>query len=133
MEAVMQLIKKKGQRFTSQKKDVMLALQKKPQTVLEIFDLVKSAKKSIDKATVYRILTGFVEMGIVRDVHLGNREIRYELTDNEHHHHLVCDNCGSIEDISLSEDALLKEAHTQSSFKIRTHSLEFFGMCKKCQ
>jgi len=133
MDVIVKLMKEKGLRFTSQKKEVILALQNKPQTVLEIFDLVKSAKKSVDKATVYRILTSFVKMGIVKEVRLGDRETRYELADNKHHHHLVCESCGSIEDVSLCEDALLKEAKKQSDFKIKNHTLEFFGTCKKCQ
>ena len=133
MDAIVKLMKEKGQRLTSQKKEVMFALQNKPQTVLEIFDLMKSAKKSIDKATVYRILTSFVKMGIAKEVCFGDRETRYELADNKHHHHLVCESCGSIEDVSLCEDALLKEAKKQSDFKIKNHTLEFFGTCKKCQ
>lgn len=133
MEAITQIMKQKGQRFTSQKKEVLFALQQKPQTVLEILALVKSKKKSIDKATIYRILTSFKELGFVHEINLGDREARYELQHEKHHHHLICENCGSIDDISLCEDLLLNEVQKQSSFKVKKHSLEFFGTCKKCQ
>ena len=126
-------MKEKGKRFTAQKKDVFCALKQKPQTVLEIFSTVKSKKSIIDKATVYRILTSFVELQVVREIHFGDREARYELTDSEHHHHLVCENCGDIKDVTLCEKILLDEVQKQSSFKIKSHSLEFFGTCKKCQ
>ena len=130
MDTVIQIIKQKGQRFTSQKKEVLRVLQQKPQTVLEILALVKLKKKSIDKATIYRILTSFKDLGIVHEINLGDREARYELQHEKHHHHLIC---GSIDDISLREDLLLNEVQKQSSFKVKKHSLEFFGTCKKCQ
>ena len=133
MDTVIQIIKQKGQRFTSQKKEVLRVLQQKPQTVLEILALVKLKKKSIDKATIYRILTSFKDLGIVHEINLGDREARYELQHEKHHHHLICENCGSIDDISLREDLLLNEVQKQSSFKVKKHSLEFFGTCKKCQ
>ncbi|MFH0772800.1 MAG: Fur family transcriptional regulator [bacterium] len=133
MEEIARLIKEKGQRLTSQKREVLRVLHQKPQTVLEILNTVKSKKNTIDKATVYRILTSLVRLEVVREIHLGDRETRYELANCGHHHHLVCENCGDIEDIELCEDALLKEARKHSSFKIKRHSLEFFGTCKKCQ
>ncbi len=133
MDKVIRIMKEKGQRFTAQKRDVFCALKQKPQTVLEIFSAVKSKKSIIDKATVYRILTSFMELQVVREIHFGDREARYELSDSEHHHHLVCESCGDIKDISLCEKALLDEVQEQSSFKIKSHSLEFFGTCKKCQ
>lgn len=133
MDDALQLIKSKGQRVTSQKKEVLCALRKKPLTVVEIFQSVNTKRMRVDKATIYRILTGFMELGIVREIFLKGREARYELTSSDHHHHLVCEECGSIEDVSLCEDLLLKEVKKQSSFKIKSHSLEFFGSCQNCQ
>jgi Fe2+ or Zn2+ uptake regulation protein len=133
MDSIIHLIKEKGQRITSQKKEVLRALQKKPLSVLEIFESVNTKVTKIDKATIYRILTSFVELAVVKEVYLGNREVRYELSNCGHHHHLVCENCGSIDDVELCEDTLLKEVQKQSSFKVKSHSLEFFGTCKKCQ
>lgn len=133
MDAIAKLLRKKGQRLTSQKKEVIQVLQKKPLSVLQILDLVKSKKGIIDKATIYRILTSFVRLGIVKEINLGGREVRYELSNCKHHHHLVCENCGYIEDIQLCEDTLLREVEKQSQFKVKEHSLEFFGTCKKCQ
>jgi Fe2+ or Zn2+ uptake regulation protein len=133
MEKVVKLLKEKGQRFTTQKKEVFCVMKNTPHTVLEILSLLKAKKYEIDKATVYRIMTSFVSLGIAREVHLRDRETRYELTDCEHHHHLVCEDCGGIEDVELSEKTLLNEVQKQSKFKVKSHSLEFFGTCGKCQ
>lgn len=133
MDDALQLIKSKGQRVTSQKKEVLCALQKKPLTVADIFESVNTKKMKVDKATIYRILTGFMKLGIVKEIYLKDREARYELSNSGHHHHLVCEQCGDIEDVALCEELLLKEVRKQSSFKIKSHSLEFFGSCKNCQ
>ena len=133
MDTVTRILKEKGQRFTSQKKEVFYTLKHKPQTVLEILNSLTAKNNLMDKTTIYRILVSFEELGLVREVNLGDREIRYELANNDHHHHLVCEKCKSIEDVELCEDELLKEVKKQSSFEIKSHSLEFFGICKKCQ
>jgi len=133
MEAVIRLMKEKGQRFTSQKKEVLQVLKQEPQTVLEILTALKQKKYSIDKATIYRILTSFVKLNIVKDIHFGDKEVRYELVGDGHHHHLVCESCGDIKDIEVCEEILLKDVQRQTSFQVKSHSLEFFGTCKKCQ
>jgi len=133
MDTITKILKEKGQRFTSQKKEVFCILKHKPQTVLEILNSLTAKNYLMDKTTIYRILMSFEELGLVREVNLGDREIRYELANNEHHHHLVCEKCRSIEDVELNEAELLREVKNQSSFKIKSHSLEFFGICKKCQ
>lgn len=133
MDTIVKLIKDKGQRFTTQKREILSVLQRKPQTVLEIYAAVNSKKKNMDKVTVYRILTNFLELGIVKKVQLNDKEARFELSTSGHHHHLVCEDCGNIEDVQLSEDILLKEVKRKSDFKIKSHSLEFFGICNRCQ
>ena len=133
MENLTRIIKEKGQRFTSKKKDVLFVLQQKPQTVLEILRAVEQRNKIIDKVTIYRILASFVKIGIVKEINFGDKEARYELITGNHHHHLVCESCGGIEDVGLSEEIFLEDIQKLSSFKIKRHSLEFFGTCKKCQ
>ena len=58
----------------------------------------------------------------------------FELLEGSgHHHHLVCDNCGAIEDIPLSEALLLNQVKKQTDFQVNSHMLEFFGLCPTCQ
>jgi len=133
MDKVKQIIKDKGQRFTSQKKEILNVLQQKPQTVFEIYTAVNSKKNHMNKVTVYRILTSFLELGIVNKVQFDDKEARFELSNSGHHHHLVCEVCGLIEDIQLPENIFLKEVKNKTDFKIKSHSLEFFGICDRCQ
>jgi len=133
METFKKLIKDRGQRFTLQKKEILCVLKKKPQTVVEIYAAIHSKKRVMNKVTVYRILTNFLDLGIVNKVQLNEKEARFELADSNHHHHLVCDECGKIEDIQLPEEILLKEVKKRSHFIIKSHSLEFYGTCRHCQ
>ncbi len=91
-------------------------------------------KGDVDPVTVYRVLASFAEAGIVRRVDLRQDSVLYELGTN-HHHHLVCTNCAMIEDFeSCDIEIFTKKILAQSSkfASVKEHSLELFGLCKKC-
>ncbi len=110
-----------------------LSTAKKPLTASEIQNQLPY---TIDKVTLYRALEDFVTAKFVTRVHLHNSSTYYELIrDNHHHHHIICEKCGKIEDIkdcaqTSIEGGIAKRSKHFSS--IHTHSLEFFGICKKC-
>lgn len=86
-------------------------------------------------ATVYRTLEKFVTVGILERIDFQEGKFRYEYMHG-HHHHAVCNSCGSVEDISdtTSEiEALEKRLAKQSGFSVTKHVLELFGLCNKCQ
>lgn len=89
-------------------------------------DLLKKIK--VNKTTIYRELDFLVDKGIVNEVNFGDRKKRFELKDLEHHHHLVCLNCKSVEDVNINESF-----NVPKSFKVIKHNLEFFGFCASCQ
>ncbi|MEI7777029.1 MAG: Fur family transcriptional regulator [bacterium] len=104
----------------------------RPMTAEEIFQ--KLLHEKIDLATVYRSLKSFEESGIVEIVNLHKDSIYYELSDH-HHHHVICKKCGLVERLKECDiDASLKQIQKSvRNFKhITSHSLEFFGICKKC-
>ncbi|MEA3506522.1 MAG: transcriptional repressor, partial [Elusimicrobiota bacterium] len=82
------------------------------------------------------------EKGILNRFRFGDAKARYELRDtdeDEHHHHLICEECGKI--INYSEfvqkekdfiDSLEKELSKKHGFKINSHQLHFYGSCKEC-
>ncbi len=92
----------------------------------------------LDRVTVYRTLETFEMAGIVVKVNVrGSREY-YELAPAagaEHHHHLVCSDCGEVEDVDVPEPKNFEKSILRQSkqFKeITSHSLEFFGTCRSC-
>ena len=105
---------------------------------MSITDLQKkSGKEALDSVTLYRSLETLVEKSLVRPVDLRHGHIDYELVrDGAHHHHIVCEKCGVIEDINWCPESELKSAilKKSSSFaQLSDHSLEFFGLCKRCE
>lgn len=110
-----------------------LSEESNPLTADGIFDHLKVEHNQADRATIYRILETFFQKGIIRRLELGEGRYRYELAGQEHHH-LICENCGAIEDISdcnISE--LEKDIMNKKQFLVKRHSLEFFGVCNTCQ
>lgn len=90
------------------------------------------SKIGVNKTTVYRQIEKLLTENVIIEVELGDGKKRYELKSLDHHHHLVCKKCGSLEDIELDEHIILKEVSRKSNFKVEDHSLEFFGYCVKC-
>jgi Fur family ferric uptake transcriptional regulator len=123
----------KGYRMTKPRQEIFNVLCHAPQSVLEIMSNLQKKKLQIDKVTVYRTLTSFVKLGIVEETQFKDKISVYELADQKHHHHVVCDTCGKIEDIELDENLLEEAAKKSSTFQIKSHHLEFFGLCRKCR
>lgn len=93
------------------------------------------AKEKINKVTFYRMVDDLVAAKLVRPVDLRHGHAHYELVPREEHHHLTCVRCGKIVDIQaclpkkFSTNALNDHPEFAS---IIDHSLELFGVCKKC-
>ncbi|MFD2630751.1 Fur family transcriptional regulator [Oceanobacillus kapialis] len=103
----------------------------------DIYLLVKEKAPEIGLATVYRTLELLSELKIVDKINFGDGVSRYDLRKEgaEHfHHHLVCIECGSVEEI---ENDLLgdveKIVQRDWGFQVKDHRLTFHGICKKCQ
>lgn len=90
----------------------------------------------INTVTLYRMMADFVEAGIVEEHDLGHGHVDYELTSRPHHHHVVCDKCGLVEDVFPCgevcefENSVLKDSNQFS--KITKQKVTFHGICNKC-
>ncbi len=105
-------------------------------TPLSIDDIKRTLQKrhvQIDDATIYRTMKTFVEKGELQQIDFQEGKFRYESAKLPHHHHVVCEKCGAVEDVPVKEDLLLKQLRIKTKFKVIRHSLEFFGLCNKCQ
>ena len=110
-----------------------LARERRPQSAQEVFDAL-SKKNDVDLVTVYRTLASFEKAGLARRVDLRRDSVSYELK-GEHHHHIVCTECGAVEDFDLcGMEALTRKVMAGSKrFRVvREHALELFGTCVSC-
>lgn len=105
-----------------------------PLDISHIFSLLNKKGLKTDFTTIFRMMNSFTQKGLTKQINLNEGKARYEISGKDKHHHLICQNCGSIEDISdCPIDALENEIQMKKKFIIKTHSLEFFGLCKDCQ
>ncbi len=93
----------------------------------------KLKKRDVNLVTIYRTLASFEAADIIRRLDIHKESAYYELA-LDHHHHIVCTECGMIEDfegcdVENATRGILKHSTFQS---INTHSLELFGVCKRC-
>jgi Fur family ferric uptake transcriptional regulator len=128
------ILKEKGFKATPGRLQLLEALAhvEKPLTVMEI---KKRLHSRLNEVTLYRALEAFEHMGMVRRVDLNHDHAHYELALGRlHHDHVVCAECGTVEDIEgCALTSLQKSALKQSGFtNIYSHNLEFFGLCKQC-
>jgi len=103
----------------------------------DVYLLVKEKSPEIGLATVYRTLELLTELKVVDKINFGDGVSRYDLRQEgaaHFHHHLVCIECGSVDEIQedLLEDV---EAIVEKNwnFIIKDHRLTFHGICHRCQ
>lgn len=132
--ALQSTLKKNGYSVTSARRLVFNTLQNhEPQTMRT---LVLACKTEVDRASVYRTIALFEELGIIHRLQIGWK-YKLELSDNfsSHHHHFSCLQCGSI--TTIAEDSILEARITQFAEKYqflpKDHQLEISGLCQKCQ
>lgn len=105
-----------------------------PVDVNSVIDYLNAKRIKTDPATVFRIMNMFTQKGITTPVEFQEGKTRYELSNKEDHHHLICESCGRVEDIEDNVIPVLEE-HIKSkhNFTVKRHSLEFFGLCINCK
>lgn len=96
-------------------------------------DLQKLFSSKIHFTTMYRILDQFIDKKIISQTNFRDGKKYYEYQEN-HHHHIVCTNCGEVEGVSVCVEHAIPSIikNSQLFTTIEDHSLEFFSVCKKC-
>jgi Fur family ferric uptake transcriptional regulator len=103
----------------------------------DVYLLVKEKAPEIGLATVYRTLELLNELEVVDKINFGDGVSRYDLRKegaSHSHHHLVCIECGTVDEIQ--EDLLAeveKIVEKDYQFKVKDHRLTFHGVCYRCQ
>jgi Fur family peroxide stress response transcriptional regulator len=103
----------------------------------EVFARVRERIPAISLATVYKNIHIFLASGILREVSLHHGSLRVEM-NREAHHHLVCTNCRSIQDISEAELRQFGacqpiERRLPGGFEVQRLSVDVLGICARCQ
>lgn len=93
-----------------------------------------SSGGNIGIATIYRTLSLLEDAGIVTSISFGVQGKRYEFGLKKHHDHLVCTNCGHIEE--FYDETIEHQQHLVAKkfgFRMTDHNMKIIGICKACQ
>ncbi|MBF2014481.1 MAG: transcriptional repressor [Rivularia sp. T60_A2020_040] len=111
----------------------LLKTSKQSISAQNIYVQLRNSNQSMGLATVYRSLEALKLEGLVQVRTLSNGEALYSLAQQDKHH-LTCLQCGrSIPINQCPVHQLETELETKQNFRIFYHTLEFFGLCEKCQ
>ena len=103
-------------------------------TAADLLDEARRRRVALGRATLFRNLELFSELGALERLDLPNGEHAYVACEPEqHHHHVVCRNCGKsveVEDSGLQ--SVVSEIARRSGYRVDTHRLELFGLCPSC-
>ena len=101
-------------------------------TAEDVYRQLLSQNLDIGLATVYRVLTQFEQAGILSRSHFESDRAIYELNQGEHHDHLVCLDCGRVEEFHDAEiEALQIKVAKKQGFEIADHALSIYAHCSK--
>jgi Fur family transcriptional regulator, ferric uptake regulator len=127
---------KKGLRSTEQRRVIVDTFFESAAhiTIEELLAQVRESDPKVGYATVYRTLKLLAECGVAHERRFGDGVTRYEVAHHEHHDHLICTECGVIEEFEEEAiERLQEQVAARHGFRIRFHKLELYGMCAKCQ
>jgi Fur family ferric uptake transcriptional regulator len=105
-------------------------------SALEIEDALRAGERRVARASIYRILDELERLRLVQKVEVGQSMARYEplRAGDGHHHHLVCDGCGTVMPFT---DRGLEDAITRLSrrvpIEVSEHEIVLHGACDACQ
>jgi Fur family ferric uptake transcriptional regulator len=123
---------------TGAARDALLELldsQACARSALEIEDALRTSKRPVARASIYRILDVLERLHLVQKVQVGDDMARYEAirTGDGHHHHLVCDCCGTV--VPFTDDALedaIRKLSRRVPMRVAEHEIVLHGACEVC-
>jgi Fe2+ or Zn2+ uptake regulation protein len=95
----------------------------------------------VPRSSAYRHLTNLHAAGLIRRVTASDEYTRFELAEDltEHHHHLLCLNCGKVTDVTLPADleqqvtGAIGQLADAEGFQAHSHQLDVLGLCAACR
>ena len=98
----------------------------------DVFKVLLLENSDVGLATVYRVLTQFEQASILSRSQFEGGKSVYELNEGQHHDHLVCLDCGKVEEFYDPEIESRQQAVAQAKgFTITDHALSLYARCTK--
>ncbi|MEY2862931.1 MAG: ferric iron uptake transcriptional regulator [Pseudomonadota bacterium] len=98
----------------------------------DIYKTLLEQGEDVGLATVYRVLTQFEQAGIIERHHFENNHSVFEIMQEDHHDHIVCQICGRV--VEFTNELIEAEQHrvaAELGFELTGHSLNLYGICSQ--
>lgn len=123
------------QRITKQRVLILEELRKVTShpSAHEIYEMVRPKLPNISFGTVYRNLKFLQRLNLLQELNYGKRFSRFDGNPQDHYH-IVCRECDRVDDVpSEIWNKLNKEVEGLTQYEIRSHRIEFYGLCPRCK
>ena len=132
-------LRRDGQRYTANRRALVDAMREadRPITVLELIE----GTTGMPQSSAYRNLSVLEDAGVVRRLVTADDTARFELAEDltgHHHHHLICEACGTVTDIDVPHEleegvsSFSSSIASSHGFQIEHHRLDLIGICPAC-
>ena len=132
-------LKSSGLKATLPRIKVLEMFQKATQRHMsaeDVFKMLLAEGADVGLATVYRVLMQFEQAGILSRNHFESAKAVFELNEGKHHDHLVCVDCGRVEEFFDAEiEERQRNVAQTRGFELQDHALALYATCTKkdCQ
>jgi Fur family peroxide stress response transcriptional regulator len=136
LEELVEKLRERNYRLTPQRMAVLniLAVSDGHPSVEQIYEQMKVDFPMTSLATVYKTVTLLKEMGEVLELGFSDGGNRYDGNKPYPHPHLICTQCGAIEDLEVGAVRdIPQQVARDTGYRIVSHRLDFFGVCPDCQ
>jgi Fur family transcriptional regulator, ferric uptake regulator len=100
----------------------------------DVFRNLMQHDNEVGLATVYRVLSQLEHAGLIERSAFSEDRAVYELNEGTHHDHLVCINCGRVDEFNdTTIEARQQAVAHQHGYVLTDHRLALYGLCPKCR
>lgn len=133
-----QLLRENGLKFTIQREVILEMLYSSDEhlTPESLHHLIQEKHPDLNTgiATVYRTLSLLEDSEMVTSLSFGAQGKKYELGAKDHHDHIICTQCGAINEFVDDEiEIRQKKIAEELGFLMQEHSMQIYGICQPCQ
>lgn len=135
-QPIVTALEERGHRLTRPRRRVaeLLAKRRGTFTAADLLDDAGRRALPIGRATVFRALELFTELGLLERIDLPTGEHAYVACEPVHHHHVVCSVCGRQTEVDdAGVQAIVSEIARRTGYRIERHRLELYGTCPGCR
>ncbi|HFS85071.1 MAG TPA: transcriptional repressor [Epsilonproteobacteria bacterium] len=129
------LLQESGLKATFQRINILQTIEKYGHLTIDaIYEEVSKIHTSLSLATIYKNIILMVEKGVVVEVPVSGAKSKYEL-QKEAHIHLVCTECGHVEDQPAIEsvDHIFRDLSGKENFQLKHEQINLYGICVHCR